>query len=129
MCGLHTWSHLLECVCSRSQTYELMRLDGGRICGRDRQSLEGTVKRAAAAGVLLFGDVFACHASSLPETELDEWWGEQHRSVSGPTATPQLEKTLEEIDVMIEEEYDLWKESRESLKKQRPDIKIKGAYV
>ena len=100
--------------------------DGVWIIGRDRQSLEGTVKRAAAAGVILFGDVFACNASSLPVTKLDEWWAEHHRSVSAPLGSPQLEKTLEEIDDMIEEEHGLWKTCEERLKKQRPDIKIKG---
>ena len=38
------------------------------------QSLEGTVKRGASAGVLLFADAWACtHPSQILETEFDRW--------------------------------------------------------
>ena len=63
-----------------------------RICNTSclTQSLEGTVKRGAAAGVLLFADVWACtHPSQIPETDLDRW-------LQAPSSMERIE-TLEEI--------------------------------
>jgi len=68
-----------------------------RICNMSclTQSLEGTVKRGAAAGVLLFADVWACtDASQIPETELDRWV--LAASGQAPSSMERIE-TLEEI--------------------------------
>jgi hypothetical protein len=64
------------------------------------QSLEGTVKRGAAAGVLLFADAWACtHRSQIPETDFDRWFRES--SSSGSRIDTLEAMALEEIGPLL----------------------------